>query len=108
MNIETSSLLGGLLCGAALGIGAGVALAMREIRRRIEREPPRVCVRLARLCLGDLRGTNQDEVIALFRAKSALFELSRMMAAERNPGLRGATAAAQAPALQTFSNNEME
>jgi hypothetical protein len=76
MTIETCHLLGGLLCGAALGIGAGVAVTKRAVLRRFERATPVFFVRVARLCLMDLRGTDQASVLAVYRAQAAVFNLA--------------------------------
>ena len=75
----SSELIGGLLFGAALGLGLAVA-AIWLLAGRIS---PQVSVRLARLFLADLRGTNSQEIFQLFRAREAL----RQLAASRRSAL---------------------
>lgn len=83
MNIETSNLLGGLIVGAALG-AAGAVAAIWLLAGRIS---PQVSVRLARLFLADLRGTDSQEIFQLFRARAALHELGKLDAeARKNRG----------------------
>ena len=78
MTIETSNLLGGLLCGALLGV-AGTVSAIWLLAGRM---PARVCVRMARRLLADLKGEGIQEIMLLFRVRDALRQLET---ARRSP-----------------------
>lgn len=95
----TNDLIGGLLFGASLGVGVTVCVVMWWHWRCWERATNAALIHEARRCLDDLVGDGQAEILALFRARAALFELARLMGCDSEEKNLQTTAAAQAPAL---------